>query len=93
MVTTDREKLFGFAKVYYSKLFVNYDDPTKALDIWFEHLRDLYQQGAVDRAKSVAGESRTATELDSKLDILIQREQFKPLVLASAKEDFKKEEN
>lgn len=83
--TKKQEKLISLAEVFYGKLFIKYDDPKRALKVWFQHLRDLYDHSLLDRAKAVATEVKTSLALDTKLDILIRESSFKDLVLSDAR--------
>jgi len=78
-----RQDLLELAKRNYQRLFVNYDNPDKALEAWFEYLPDLYHRNIINQARGIVDATENYIELDSKLSTLLEESHFKQAVKES----------
>ncbi len=79
-----REELLEHARAQYNRLFTDYDNPNRALGIWFAYLPEIFQMDLLNRARGIAEEVRTARELDSKLELLVSESKFRAVAVDSA---------
>ena len=78
-----KQDLLDLATKNYKRLFVNYDNPTKALETWFEYLPELYHHNIIIQARGIADATENYIDLDSKLSTLLEESHFKQVVKES----------
>lgn len=85
--TQSREELIELARRNYGRLFSNYDSPVQALEVWMDHLEDVYTRGLINEARGIVSESNGYVQLDSRLSDLIVKQKRRLLAVESLKRE------
>ena len=84
MAEQPRQELLAHAREQYGRLFKEYDNPSRALEVWFQYLEDMFSYGLLTEGQDVARGTNTVGELEQGLDALLQKfelDRFKPQVV------------